>query len=232
MAWTVSGNIRGPQGIQGVPGTKGDTGAAGTGIAIAGTVATYAALPSGLGAGDAGKGYLVTADGLLYIWDGSAFPADHAGVAFKGDKGDAATVAAGTATALGAGATPTVTNVGTAGAAQFNFGIPIGAQGAQGNTGAAGAAATVAAGTATALAAGAAPTVNNAGTSNAAQFNFGIPAGAKGDQGDQGNPGTTGTAGAPGTKWFTGTGAPGSVAGSAAGDKYLDTASGDVYTLS
>lgn len=89
MAWAQQGNIRGPQGAQGPKGDKGDAGADGKGISIAGSVATYAALPTGLGAADAGKGYLVQSDGLLYIWSGTAFPANGSGVAFKGDKGDA-----------------------------------------------------------------------------------------------------------------------------------------------
>ena len=87
MAWTQQGNIRGPKGDKGDKGDQGDPGADGKGISIAGSAPTYAALPTGLGAGDAGKGYLVQADGLLYIWTGSAFPANGSGVAFKGDKG-------------------------------------------------------------------------------------------------------------------------------------------------
>lgn len=84
MAWTVSGNIRGPQGPQGPQGPKGDDGA---GIEIAGSVATYGDLPSGLGPGDAGSGYLVEADGKLYIWSGTAFPSSGAGVEFRGPEG-------------------------------------------------------------------------------------------------------------------------------------------------
>ena len=53
--------------------------------------------------------------------------------------------------------------------------------------------------------------------------------GAAGAKGDTGDTGATGTRGA---KWFTGSGAPTSVAGSIAGDFYLDTATGDVYVLS
>jgi|21_taG_2_1085346.scaffolds.fasta_scaffold85509_2 hypothetical protein len=49
-----------------------------------------------------------------------------------------------------------------------------------------GPAATVTAGTATGLAPGAAPTVANGGTTSAAVFNFGIPAGATGATGPQG----------------------------------------------
>ena len=49
-------------------------------IALSGRVATYSALPSGLGSGDAGKAYYVEADGLVYIWSGTAFPASGNGI--------------------------------------------------------------------------------------------------------------------------------------------------------
>lgn len=225
MAWTVSGNIKGPKGDTGATGATGATGTAGAGVSIAGTVATYSALPTTLGPSDNGKGYLVSADGKLYVWDGTAFPANGAGANFQGPAGTSATLSAGTATALAAGATPTVSNSGTSTAAVFNFGIPAGAAGATGTTGATGSAATVTAGSATPLAVGASPTVSNSGTSSAAVFNFGIPAGATGATG------TTGAAGTRGSNWYTGSGAPGSIGGSSAGDQYLDTTSGDVYTL-
>ena len=64
MAWVQTGNIRGPQGPQGVQGPAGPAGEDGKGISIAGSAATYAALPTGLGPADAGKGYLVDA-GIL-----------------------------------------------------------------------------------------------------------------------------------------------------------------------
>lgn len=35
-----------------------------------------------------------------------------------------------------------------------------------------------------------------------------------------------------GVTWFTGTGAPGTIAGSVAGDLYLDLSTGDIYVLS
>lgn len=54
----------------------------------------------------------------------------------KGDKGDAATVDAGTTTTLAAGQSATVTNVGTPSAAIFNFAIPQGIQGIPGLDGA------------------------------------------------------------------------------------------------
>lgn len=163
MAWAVAGNIRGPQGPQGDPGPKGDDGA---GIQIAGSVATYGDLPGGLGPGDAGDGYLVEADGKLYIWSGSSFPVDGSGVEFRGPQG------------------------------------PQGIQGTQGIQG--------------------------------IQGEQGIQGadGAKGDKGDKGDTGDTGATGVRGSRWYTGTGAPGAIAGSMAGDQYLDVSDGTVYTLS
>ena len=54
----------------------------------------------------------------------------------KGDKGNAATVDAGTTTTLAAGQSAAVTNVGTTSAAIFNFAIPQGIQGITGADGA------------------------------------------------------------------------------------------------
>jgi hypothetical protein len=73
--------------------------------------------------------------------------------------------------------------------------------GLPGPVGPAGAAATIAAGTATALAAGATPTVNNSGTSSAAVFNFGIPAGPTGPQGPAGPPGAVTSVGTSSTSY-------------------------------
>lgn len=114
MAWTTVGSIRGPQGPQGLQGVKGDTGSqgpkgdtgakgdtgdpgpqgtqgvagpAGQGITIAGSVDTYADLPTGLGTGDAGKAWEVLADGKLYIWTGTQFPGDGQGNNFRGPQG-------------------------------------------------------------------------------------------------------------------------------------------------
>lgn len=78
----------GAQGPQGIPGEKGEKGDPGTGIAISGEVATYADLPTNLTEADAGNSYIVKADGLLYIWSGTSFPADGAGTQFVGPKGD------------------------------------------------------------------------------------------------------------------------------------------------
>ena len=186
MAWTQTGNIKGPKGdtgaqgqqgpagIQGPPGERGpqgpegpqgpagpqgQRGVDGKSVSIAGQVATYAELPSNLTAQDAGKGWLVEADGDLYVWSGSAWPANGSGTDFRGPAG------------------------------------PQGAQGPQGVAGPQG------------------------------------QQGPKGDTGAQGTEGPQGPAGPRGSKWFTGSGAPGTISGSQAGDMYLDTASGTVYTL-
>lgn len=85
---------QGPAGNDGAPGEKGekgdkgDKGEPGAGIAISGEVATYADLPTDLTEADAGKSYIVRADGLLYIWSGTSFPTDGNGTTFVGPKGD------------------------------------------------------------------------------------------------------------------------------------------------
>jgi hypothetical protein len=43
--------------------------------------------------------------------------------------------------------------------------------------------------------------------------------------------GGQGPAGTPGTKWWNGVGAPGTIPGSNPGDYYLDTSNGNVYVL-
>lgn len=109
----------------------------------------------------------------------------------NGTDGAAATISVGTTTTLSPGASATVANVGTSGAAVLNFGIPRGDVGA---TGATGTAATVSVGTTSTLSPGASATVSNVGTSGAAVLNFGIPQGAQGIQGNVGNTGAAGTA--------------------------------------
>lgn len=59
----------------------------GTSVAIQDRVATYGDLPAGLTPDNKGYAYVVQADGLLYIWNGSSWPANGEGVPFKGDKG-------------------------------------------------------------------------------------------------------------------------------------------------
>lgn len=114
MAWQQTGNIkgpkgdtgpagsRGPEGIQGPPGPagprgeqgiagpegpQGKPGVDGKSVSIAGQVATYNDLPKDLGPDDAGKGWLVEADGDLYVWSGTKFPANGSGTDFRGPEG-------------------------------------------------------------------------------------------------------------------------------------------------
>ena len=77
----------GPAGPEGPQGPRGPQGEDGKGISIAGQVATYEDLPTDLTAEDAGQGYLVEADGRLYVWSGEAFPADGDGTEFQGPAG-------------------------------------------------------------------------------------------------------------------------------------------------
>ena len=77
----------GPQGPQGEQGPQGPKGEDGAGIEITGSVATYADLPTNLTPADAGDGYYVEADGMLYIWNGTSFPADGDGVHIQGPQG-------------------------------------------------------------------------------------------------------------------------------------------------
>lgn len=70
------------------PDLKGPAGKDGSSLTLSGSVANYAALPTGLTAADAGKSWIVNSDGLMYTWSGSAFPASGQGVAVKGPKGD------------------------------------------------------------------------------------------------------------------------------------------------
>lgn len=56
------------------------------------------------------------------------------------------------------------------------------------------------------------------------------PAGAKGERGEAGPAGAKGDTGTRGSKWSVGAGAP-TATDAIAGDQYLDTATGDVYTF-
>lgn len=51
----------------------GPAGEDGTSVTITGSVANAAALPTGLGLGDAGDGYITSDDGHLHVWDGDSF---------------------------------------------------------------------------------------------------------------------------------------------------------------
>lgn len=79
--WSVSPSSH----ASATPGTPGPPGA---GLELAGSVPTYADLPSGLGTADAGTAYMVLADNLLYTWSGTSWPAEGQGVEIKGEQGD------------------------------------------------------------------------------------------------------------------------------------------------
>lgn len=82
-----------PVNINGVPfDATTDITIPGAGFTYVDALATYADLPSDLAAGDKGKGWLITADGKLYVWSGSAFPADGSGAPFQGPAGADSTV--------------------------------------------------------------------------------------------------------------------------------------------
>jgi hypothetical protein len=220
MAWSVTGNIKGPKGDTG---DVGSTGPAGSTVLIQGDVAAYANLPGGLGSGDKGKAWVVLADGKLYEWNGSSFPASGSGASFVGPQGDT-----GPAGADGAG-------IEIAGTVANYAALPTNLTSAD-----AGKAYMVTDGGAYAdgllyIWDGNAFPAEGSGV--AFQGPAG-PTGPKGDTGDtglqgpQGDPGTAGSDGARGSVWFTGAGSPSGVTGSVAGDMYLDTTNGDVYQLS
>ena len=108
-----------------------------------------------------------------YVWDGTTW-INFGTAGSIGPTGNAATIAVGTVTTGSAGSSATITNVGTSGAAIFNFAIP------KGDTGLTGTAATIAVGTVTTGAAGSSATITNVGTTSAATFNFAIPRGDTG----------------------------------------------------
>ncbi len=59
--------------VVGTNGTNGTNGQDGRSVTIAGQVASASALPTGLGAADAGKGYVAQDTGNLHVWSGTAF---------------------------------------------------------------------------------------------------------------------------------------------------------------
>ncbi len=66
------------------PGVPGPPGA---GVQLAGAVAEYADLPTGLGVDDAGAAYVVQSTGKLYVWSGTAWPLEENGTDFRGETG-------------------------------------------------------------------------------------------------------------------------------------------------
>lgn len=222
MAWSAVGSIRGPQGVKGDKGDRGDQGIPGedgAGIEIAGSVQSYANLPTGLAGTDAGDGYLVKDDGKLYIWDGTQFPANGAGVEFRGPKGDQGT--SGSDGADGDSAYTVAVANGFVGSETAWLASLKGEKGDTGNTGDTGS-----------DGASAYQVAVQNGYSGSESAWIASLKGDKGDKGDKGLTGDTGNTGQRGSKWYTGTGAPTTISGSLVNDMYLDTATGDTYQLS
>lgn len=88
------------------------------------------------------------------------------------------------------------------------FDVMDGEDGQDGAPGAPGAAATIAVGSVSGLPAGSTPTVTNSGSSSAAVFDFGIPAGAQGAPGQDGDDGAAAGFGTPTVSVGSGTGTP------------------------
>lgn len=78
---------------------------------------------------DAGSAYVVTAPTTGHAPPNASYYSLFASRGDQGDKGDAATIAIGTVTGVAYGEPATVTNVGTSGAAVFDFEIPKGQDG-------------------------------------------------------------------------------------------------------
>lgn len=169
---------QGIQGIQGPLGPVGPKGNDGAGITIAGQVATYANLPTGLTSSDSGKAYLNSADGKLYIWSGTAFPANGSGTTFVGPTGPANNLTVGTVTTGAAGSSATATITGAAPNQTLNLTLPRGATGPA-PTLVIGSVSTGAAGTS------AGATVSNDGNGGFT-LNLTIPQGVQGVQGPAG----------------------------------------------
>jgi hypothetical protein len=190
--WTEVGQIRGPQGlkgdkgdqgIQGLTGPQGPAGPAGADSTVAG--------PQGP-KGDTG---LQGPQGVKGDTGATGPQGPQGTQGLKGDKGDTGPQGpAGLDGAQGpAGATGPQGLKGDTGATgPAGPTGPQGPAGTNGTNGADGAAATIAVGTVTAVAAGGTPTVTNAGSANAAVFNFGLVTGATGAQGPQGIQGPKG----------------------------------------
>ena len=151
---------QGNVGAAGAQGPKGDTGATGAAGATGATGAPGSAATVAIGTvttGAAGSNATVTNTGTSSAAvfnfsipqgptgatgvtgaQGPAGPTGATGAQGPAGNGSNATIAVHSVTALAAGATPTVSNSGTATNALLDFGIPAGATGAQGTTGASG----------------------------------------------------------------------------------------------
>jgi hypothetical protein len=183
--WINIGKIVGPTGPTGSTGAS-ITGA--TGVTGPGATIEVGKVTTGLPGSVASIKNVGTPEEAIFDFSIPQGPTGNTGASITGNTGPAATIAVGTTTTGNPGTNANVTNSGTTGAATFNFTIPRGDTGPQGNsitgaTGATGLAATLAAGTTQTVAPGIAAQVTNSGTASAAVFDFKIP---KGDTGPTG----------------------------------------------
>lgn len=238
--WVVKGNLKGPKGDrgetgpQGVQGVRGETGergpqgiqgpqgAKGDPFTIAKTYQSVAAMNAGFATDNVKEGQFVMID------TGNVNDADNAKLYVKGET-----------------AYSYITDLSGATGVQGPQG-PRGQQGVQGERGNVGAAAGFGTPTVTVDSNVGTPavTVTATGDNTSKVFNFAFknlkgatgaagpvgPAGAKGERGEAGPAGAKGAPGTRGSKWSVGTGTP-TATDAIAGDQYLDTATGDVYTF-
>jgi len=133
---------KGDTGDTGETGPQGPAGADGTSFTILGLYATLTDLQTAHPTGNEGDAYAIgTAESnTIYNWDVDTSAWVNIGnlQGPQGVAGTAATITVGTVTTGAAGSSAEVTNSGTTSAAVFNFAIPQGAQGIQGETGPAG----------------------------------------------------------------------------------------------
>ena len=192
LSWVNNGGLPNPQPVN-------IAGPPGQGLEIQGVVEAVQQLPTGAAQGDV---WLVGTDSPYeaYIWvSGGWLDLGQVAVGPQGPAGEPGAPGAagepGATGPAGADGTTFTPSVSAAGVISWtNDGgktnpDPVNIKGPQGETGSAGApgaAATIAVGTVSGLPAGSTPTVTNSGSSSAAVFNFGIPAGEAGATGPTG----------------------------------------------